>query len=278
MGGRIGHISVVVTALAFLGVVAPARAQSARAVSSVAAVVGPGPSRSAAPQSRYDGRLGVMFSTRLDADGRAVTRIDGDGLTVAKTATAYGEVELVLSVKKDRVAVSLGPDGIRVQRGRAQASLDPKSLTEADLARVERIIRGSQAIRAFKQLTAQIEFDDQPDDGFTLGALVDGALVRILDGEVGVVHRLRNRLNDRFRARVRPASLSAVRSQFTDCWGEYELTVDEHMDTFLECVDDAGDASWYLQSMLAAGCELDWVMHAETAAFQYLACAAVPIR
>lgn len=278
MGGRIGHVSVVVLVLALLGAGAPVLAQGVRAMSSAGVSLGSGVSAAAAGQSRYDGRLGVMFSARLDADGRAVTRIDGDGLTVVKTATAFGEVEIVVSFSEDRVELSLGPNAIRVRRGPAQATLNPKRLTEADLAGAERVIRGSRAIRAFKQLTAQIEFTDAPDDGFTLGALVDGALVRILDGEVGVVHRLGHRLRAQRRARVRPASLSAVRSQFPDCWGEYELTVDGHMDTFIECVDDAGDASWYLQSLLAAGCEFDWVMRAETAAFQYLACAAVPIR
>jgi len=276
MGGRNARVSIVVWTLALGGVCGPAVASDGRAVSnSTALEVAPPP---AAPQSRYDERLGVMFSARLDADGRAVTRIDGDGLTVVKTATAFGEVNLELSFKKDRVEISLGPDGIRVARSRAQATLNPKRLTEADLAGAERVVRGSQAVRAFKQLTAQIEFNEGDDDGFTFGALVDGALVRILDGEVGVVHRLGSRLRAMQRARVRPAALSATGAQFADCWREYELTVDGHMDTFLVCVGDVVDAPWYLRSVLAAGCEFEWVMRAETAAFQYLACAAVPIR
>lgn len=276
MGGRNAWVSVVVGVLAALGVCELAVAQNARAGSDGVAL-GTAAHPPAAPQSRYDGHLGVMFSARLDADGRAVTRIDGDGLTVVKTATAFGEVELELSFKKDRVEVSLGLDRIRVRRGRAQATLNPKRLTEADLAGAERVIRGSQAIRAFKQLTAQIEFNEAEDDGFTLGALVDGALVRILDGEVGVVHRLGHRLKARQRARVRQASCSVVAPQFDDCLGEYELTVDGHWDTFMGCIDDAGDAPWYLRGALAAGCEVEWVVRAETAAFQFISCAAIPL-
>jgi len=278
MGKRIGLVGVALTAFACLVLYGPAAAQSARTDSGGgAARVSTSSLPPRAPQSRFDGHLGVMFSTQLDGQGRAVTRVDGDGLTVVKTATAFGDTEIAIAFKKDRVVVALGPDGIRVERGRARASLNPRSLTEADLARVERVLRGSQAVRAFKQLTAQIEFGEGPDDGFTLGALVDGAVVRILDGEVGVVHRLGNRLKARRHVRVREASLVAGAPQFEDCLQEYELTVDGYWDVFMSCVADAGDASWYLRSALAAACELEWAIRAETAAFQFAACAALPI-
>jgi len=281
METRIHHVSVAITSLAFLVLCTPVAAQSVCAVSAVGLPLELRAFRAAvsgAPQSRYDGHLGVMFSAHVDAEGRGVTRIDGDGLTVVKTMTAFGEAEILVSFKKDRVVFALGPDGISVRRGTEQAKLNPKSLTEADLARAERVIRGSQAIRAFKQLTAQIEFTEGPDDFFTLGALVDGALVRILDGEVGVVHRLGNRLEARQRARVRQASFAAVTPQFQDCVGMWEATLMYNWKTFTGCVDDAGDAAWYLRTPLAAGCEIEWVLRSQAASFQFFSCAAIPLK
>lgn len=229
-----------------------------------------------AASQRHDAGSGVRFWAGMDGQGRAVLRLTAAQFEFEKSVTAAGQTDIRIVGGGDRVTVSFAEHIVSVGRGRASVKFDPRLATEEDENKVRRLLVGSRAVRVFRAIAAHLESrSPEEDDFFALATLVDGALVGLLDGDKAGVARVAKRIGNRQRARLQSVA-ARLRGQFPDCVGMYESTVSWAWNEYSECTEEASDDSWLIRSINTNFCTTEWILRAESAAFQFLACAALP--
>jgi hypothetical protein len=222
-------------------------------------------------QPQYDEVLDAMFSLGMAPDGSAWTQLVSGDLKVEKWATAAGEATLVLNYLKDRVTFTLRDGTYTVSRGKRSVSLSASDQNDDRYSAVRMLLVGSPAVRAFRAFTAAMEHRTGEDTGVMISMMVDGALVGVLDGDVGAIERVARRLARRARPGVRQAQ-GAMPVQFTDCVTAYELAVLAAWNAYVGCLN----YSFWQYLFFAPVCALEWGFRSQQYAFQYISCMAVP--
>ena len=89
------------------------------------------------------------------------------------------------------------------------------------------MLTGSEAVRSFKRLVAALEQrDESEEDGpLALSALVDGAIVHLLDGAVDAPLRIAKRITRKQRASLRVVNAARAPAPYYDCVGGYQIAL-----------------------------------------------------
>ena len=164
--------------------------------------------RTAGAARRYqehDAATSTSFTATTDAAGNAVLTLKGGDFVLEKVVAHTGDATLRLSQGKDVVTIALSQSGFQVARGQKSVRVDPRSDKQDKLDGVRSVLTGSQAVRSFKRLVAALEQrDESEEDGpLALSALVDGAIVHLLDGDADAPLRIAKRITRKQRAALR---------------------------------------------------------------------------
>lgn len=239
--------------------------------------------RDQSPQARrpsreeHDRATGAALSATLDAQGNARFSIAVGDFLLEKVLAPTGDATMRLTQGKDIVTVAINHDGYLVSRGKKSGRLDAQSGQQEDLDSVRAVLLGSPAVRTFRRLSAALENRDESDDEgpLLLSALVDGAIVQILDGDSGASERIGRRITRRHRAAFRQAKLRPD-NLFSDCVLNYEMSLVEAWDLFSQCRDTAWNNRWYVWFFAENLCELEFLLRTQQYIYQFMACFAVP--
>jgi hypothetical protein len=230
-----------------------------------------------AVHEEHDAATNAVFSSSMDEQGNVRVSATIQGLLFEKSVAPSGEATLRLTQGADVVSIAMNQGGYLVERGAKTARLDPRSSAQEDLDAVRGVLLGSPAVRAFRRLVASLENrDDGDEEGpLLLGTLVDGAVVQMLDGDVGATHRIGKRLTRRRRAALRPAKLRPD-NLFTDCILNYEMSLMEAWDLFAICTDTSFNTRWYYWYASETTCEFEFLIRSQQYIYQFIACFAFP--
>ena len=271
-------VAVAITALAGTQAVAEAGGERLKMATSTCSVTAgdQAASREHKAHQRYDAASGVQFWAGMDTQGRAVLRLTAARFEFEKAVSASGETSIRIVGGDDRVNVAFAQNSISVGRGKVRVGFDPRLATEDDENKVRQLLVGSRAVRAFRTIVAHLESrGPEEDDYFVTATLVDGALVGLIDGDRGIIGRVARRIGGRQRARLQVVALRG-QERYADCWGMYENTVSWAWNEYQSCNVEASDDPWFIQSINTNFCTTEWIIRAESAAFQFLSCAALP--
>jgi hypothetical protein len=271
MRSRSTHTAVAAVVIGLHGLVAieSAGAQSQAADlaagpdrSLVAEAIGPVVRKAPTPQIQYDDRLQATFGIAADEHGATVLSIESATLQVRKTILADQTVLVLTARDHDRVEVSVRRGAIGVSRGRRSVALS-LPLAAGDLDRVQGLLLGSSAVRAFRALVRAGEATRT--ESFFDGFLTSDALLGVLHGDPHATDALRSRIRARGGARLRPA---AWQWSTKDCWDSYSGQAIAVYDEYTDCTSDL---SWY-DVLGKATCEAIYVVEAEMAFSWLVAC------
>jgi len=226
-----------------------------------------------------DERTGATLAVTPDAQGNATFSLKVEELRVEKTLATNGDTTIRLIEGPDVVTITLNSLGYLVERGERQARFDPRNGTVDDLDAVRRVLLGSGAVRSFRRLTAAFEARDEgnEDTPLVLGALVDGAIVQLLDGDSGAPSRIARRVTRKLRARLKPAKFGPGGFLFDDCVLAYEIAVLDAWSLLSQCQESAEGMRWYVWWLAEAFCEFEWFLRSQQYMYQFVSCFAVPI-
>jgi hypothetical protein len=226
----------------------------------------------ASPQVRIDPATRAAFVYGASRDGGLrVTTTIGE-LDVRKTVYADGRVEIVLEAGRDRLAVSMAPYSVDVERRGRRAHVDVGRDEEEDWLNVKEVLAGSRALRLFRGLTAAL--DPATLETVAGAAMLSGdALLGYLDGDVGAIPRLAEHFIKQRKAKLKPASFEDEFVGEKRCYDIYEEETARAAREYNEC---RRAFNWY--SGWQAACAFRWTLQVESAWFQFLACSAIPLR
>lgn len=241
-----------------------ARAQAART-----APAGPNQIR---PRNHveHDRATGATFSLATDASGNVVTLMAARDFLLEKAIDSAGNTTIRLSQGRDSVMIAISQSGYSVRRGKRSARFDPRAPQEADIDAIRSVLLGSPAVRTFRRLSSAFENRDEDDHGpLVLSALVDGAIVQMLDGDPGATERLAKRITRKQRATLRAAGAP---DDFRDCVALYEQSLLYSYNLFRTCYEAADDQPWYNRPWLRTLCDWEFLARSEQYIFQLAAC------
>jgi hypothetical protein len=226
--------------------------------------------------TEHDRALEASFTATADARGNAVLLVQTGDLSLEKTVTAAGAATLRIARDKDVVSIAIGQGGYTVRRGKRSASFDPGSPREDAADAVRAVLAGSKAVRGFREFSGVLEARGGDDDcAMELAALVDGAMVAMLDGDPGAVERIGRRIAGKRRdgaqrARYRPA-------QFADCVLGYEQSLLYSYDLYWTCMQAAEASAWYFWYFAKSMCDWEFLVRSQQYVFQFVTCLAIPM-
>lgn len=206
----------------------------------------------------------ITFSGSTAPDGGYVLTVESPVVRLQKT-TYLDRVVLELATPdgKDRVRIIATQASVSVGRGRSRVALDPRTVDQAAVDRARGLLLTSNAVRGVRALVAELErWESSPAVDSTL---VSGALVGLLDGDLGAVSRVARRLGQRRERRIQQAGLQQTP---TWCWSWYSYEVTLAMADMEECVGNAG--WWNIGQQYA--CRFVWIIRAELAWFWLISC------
>lgn len=224
----------------------------------------------------YDSHTGATLTSTVDAQGNARFAVTAGDFLLEKTVASTGDTTIRISQGKDVVTIAMNHGGYVVARGKRSARFDPQTAQPDALDTVRSIMLGSTAVRSFRRLSAALENrDETEDDGpLILGTLVDGAIVQMLDGDLGATSRIGKRITRKQRAAMRPAKFTP--DTFTDCILNYELSLMEAWDLLSLCESTAWNTPWYVWYFASDLCELEFLIRSQQYMSQFMACFAYP--
>ena len=172
----------------------------------------------------HDRATDTTFTATTDAGGNAVVTLKGGDFSLEKAVSPTGDATLRLTQDKDVVTIAINQAGFQVGRGRKTLRFDPRTDKGEGLDAVRALLLGSRAVRSFKRLAASLEDrDESEEDGaLAVGALVDGAIVQLLDGDLDAPKRIAKRITRKHRATIRTIKAGRAPGMFVDCVGLYE--------------------------------------------------------
>lgn len=226
----------------------------------------------------HDDLSNADYTASMDANANAVLTAKTGEFLLEKAVDSSGNYTLRLTQGKDIVTIVSNSSGYLVSRGKRTARFDPRAAgqTEARDA-VRAVLLGSPAVRYFRRLSVILENRDEreSESPVMLSALVDGAVVQMLDGDPGAVPRIAKRM-----VRAQRARLQAVRSRaadtLKDCVGMYERSLMEAWSQFTQCMEWADLVNMYFQDWAQGFCYWEWIGRSQQYIYQFLSCMAFP--
>ncbi len=226
----------------------------------------------------YDRVTDATFTTSTDAGGNAVFHVKGGDFSFEKVVSPTGDATIRLSQGKDVVSIALNQSGFHVTRGRRGVRFDPRSESIDKLDAVRSLLAGSRAVRSFKRLAASLENRDEAEEDGALAivALIDGAIVQLLDGDVDAPKRIGRRVTRKQRAALRLAAARRAPDMFRDCVGLYEVSLMDAFSHYERCWVDANDSSSWTRGLMAKLCEWEWALRSQQYVWQFIGCFMFP--
>lgn len=225
----------------------------------------------------HDRATDARFTATADAGGNAVVTVSGGDFSLEKIVSPTGDATIRLTQGKDEVSIALNQAGFHVTRGRRVVRFDPRSESPDRLEAVRSLLAGSPAVRSFKRLSAALENrDDSEEDGaLATIALIDGAIVQFLDGDVDAPKRIGRRVTRKHRAALRPAARRAP-DVYRDCVGIYQIALLDAYTQYESCWVEANDYSWWSRSFVFKLCEWEWALRSQQYIWQFIGCFMLP--
>ena len=237
---------------------------------------GDSPARSV--YQEYDRATDATFTATVDATGNALLAIKGGDFALQKVVGPTGDATLQLTQGKDVVTIAISQAGFQVGRGRRTLRWDPRTDKDEGFDAVRTLLLGSPAVSSFKRLSASLEQRDENEDDLPLAvaALIDGAIVQLLDGDVDAPKRIARRVTRKQRAALRVVSLKRAPDQFRDCIGLYQVALMDAYSQYAECWLDANDSTWWTRSLIFKLCEWEWAIRSQQYIWQFIGCFMFP--
>jgi hypothetical protein len=208
----------------------------------------------------------------VDQQGVARMVVKAADFQMEKALSSGGDTTIRLTQGADVVSIVLQHAAIEVQRGGRTIRVSPQTAKVEDAEQIRAMLLGSAAVRSFRALSANIENREPTGQEGPLlqAALIDGAIVSMLDGDEGAMSRILKRLNAARKATLHQARF---RPAFDDCIGMYEAALLYTQDQFDSCYVSAGDnPSWYWSYWLMKLCYYEQFVRAEQYIFQFISC------
>jgi hypothetical protein len=235
-----------------------------------------------APQRRtyqeHDAATKTTFTATSDSAGNAVLTLKGGDFVLEKVVAHTGDATLRLSQGKDVVTIALSQNGLHVARGQKTVRVDWRSDKEDRSDAVRAVLLGSQAVRSFKRLVASIEDRDEvhEDGPLALNALVDGAVVLVLDGDPEATRRIAKRLTRKQRAQIRAVKVARAPGVYYDCIGGYQIALLDAWGQLEDCYIESLEYSWWSRSMVFTLCRWEWAIRSQQYLWQFVSCFMFP--
>jgi hypothetical protein len=248
-------------------------------VPAIAAGQGPGNAKGQrTAYQEHDAATSTRFTATTDPTGNAVLTLRGGDFVLEKVVAHTGDATLRLSQGKDVVTIALNQRGFHVSRGQRSVRLDPRTDKHDKVDGIRSMLTGSQAVRSFKRLVASLEVRDEiEDDGpLALNALIDGAVVHLLDGDADAPRRIAKRITRKFRAGIRPVNAKRLPGQYIDCVGGYQVALMTSYSQFESCAIEANDYSWWSRNLVFQLCSWEWAIRSYQYVWQFLGCFMFP--
>jgi hypothetical protein len=133
-------------------------------------------------------------------------------------------------------------------------------------------------VRSFKRLAASLENRDEAEEDGPLAvvALIDGAIVQLLDGDADAPGRIARRVTRKHRAALRPVVARRAPDQFRDCVGLYQVSLMDAYYQYGECWLEANDSSWWTRNLIFRMCEWEWALRSQQYVWQFIGCFMLP--
>ena len=226
----------------------------------------------------HDQQTSTTFTATTDAGGNAVFTARGGDFLFEKVVSPTGEATLRLTQDRDVVTIAISQSGLAVGRGRRTVRLDPRTDKGDDIDNVRALLLGSRAVRSFKRLAAALENrDESEEDGaLSIVALIDGAIVQLLDGDADAPRRIGKRVTRKHRAALRTVAAKRAPGVFIDCVGVYEVALMDASRQYGECWIEANDSAWWSRSLLFRLCEWEWALRSQQYVWQFIGCFMLP--
>jgi hypothetical protein len=226
----------------------------------------------------HDTATRTSFTATTDTAGNAVLTLRGGDFVLEKVVAHTGDATLRLSQGKDVVTIALNQSGFNVSRGQRSVRLDPRTDKHDKADGIRSMLTGSQAVRSFKRLVASLERrDESEDDGpLALSALVDGAIVHLLDGEEDAPLRIAKRITRKQRAALRVVSAKRAPGRYIDCIGGYQVALMTAYGQFESCAIESNEYSWWSRNLIYQLCSWEWAIRSYQYIWQFMGCFAFP--
>ncbi len=226
----------------------------------------------------HDRGTKTSFTATTDTAGNAVLTLRGGDFMLEKVVAHTGDATLRLSQGKDVVTIAISQSGFHVARGQKAVRVDPRSGSYDRLDAVRSLLLGSQAVRSFKRLVAALEErDESEEDGpLALSALVDGAVVQLLDGDADAPRRLAKRITRKHRASLRVVKSARLPGMFVDCVGLYQVALMTSYGQFESCAIESTGYSWWSRDLIFELCSWEWAIRSYQYIWQFIGCFVIP--
>jgi hypothetical protein len=226
----------------------------------------------------HDAATSTTFTATSDGNGNAVLTLKGGDFVLEKVVAHTGDATLRLSQGRDVVTIAINQSGFHVARGNKAARIDPRADKQDKLDNVRGILTGSQAVRSFKRLTGVLEQRDESvvDGPLALTALVDGAVVQLLDGDADAPLRIAKRISRKQRADVRLASARRLPGVMVDCIGLYQVSLMTAYGQFESCAIESTGYSWWSRDLVFELCSWEWAIRSYQYIWQFVGCFMLP--
>jgi hypothetical protein len=226
----------------------------------------------------HDAATRTTFTASTDTAGNAVLTLKGGDFVLEKVVAHTGDATLRLSQGKDVVTIAINHGGFQVARGQKTARIDPRSDKQDKHDAVRSMLTGSDAVRSFKRLVAALEQrDESEEDGaLALSALVDGAIVHLIDGDADAPMRIAKRITRKQRAALRLVNAKRAPGVYIDCIGGYQVALMSSWGLFQSCAIEATEYSWWSRDLIYQLCSWEWAIRSYQYVWQFIGCFLIP--
>lgn len=226
----------------------------------------------------HDAATSTRLTATTDAAGNAVLTLRGGDFVLEKVVAHTGDATLRLTQGKDVVTIALSQSGFSVSRGQKSVHLDPRTNKHDKVDGVRSMLTGSQAVRSFKRLVASLELrDESEEDGLlAVSALVDGAIVHLLDGDADAPLRIAKRITRKQRAALRVVSAKRLPGVYYDCIGGYQVALMTAYGQFESCAIESNGYSFWSRSIVYQLCSWEWAIRSYQYIWQFIGCFMLP--
>jgi hypothetical protein len=226
----------------------------------------------------HDRGTKTTLTATTDASGNAALTLRGGDFVLEKVIAHTGDATLRLSQGKDVVTIALSQSGFQIARGQKVIMVDPRSQNDDRFDAARSLLLGSQAVRSFKRLVSTLEErDESEEDGpLALSALVDGAIVQLLDGDADAPRRIAKRITRKHRASLRVVKAARAPGVFVDCIGNYQIALLSAYGQFESCFIESTEYSWWSRSFIYRMCEWEWAIRSQQYVWQFIGCFMLP--
>ena len=226
----------------------------------------------------HDAGTRTTFTATADAAGNAVLTLRGGDFTLEKVVAHTGDATLRLSQGKDVVTIALSQTGFQLARGQKTVRVDLRSDKQDKHDAARALLTGSQAVRSFKRLVAELEQrDESEEDGaLALSALVDGAVVYLVDGDTDTPLRIAKRITRKQRASLRVASARRAPGVYIDCVYGYQVALMDAWGQFQSCAIESTEYNWWSRDLIYQLCSWEWAIRSYQYIWQFIGCFMLP--